>query len=498
MREYLGTEKPVAALVLSLPQDSFIRSYVELVTSFSDTHIAHHLVGALSVMSQLVPPYIGFPFGGTPIRANFFGLLVGSSGSRKTVAVSLAKRVLERAGLSTAAQPASREAFIDSLKERQKTLVAYTEFGDFLATSAAASYLAPMRTALNDAADCSPLTREKVSYRKDGTEKKDIRGHQNPRVSLLAATAPNFLNDHTTETDWAGGFFARFFITDYEREYDDMALPEDGGRRLDDCARYVQLANFAWNGHPGAHVFGQCGGFTPDARERYVAWVKAHDQPLTSSAAIAAAANRYGPHAIKIALLLAWDAQAPRVPWSWNRDANVEVPYMDFRGVPHQPYVCCGHLPLAGDSFCTYCNAPTPWLVRCCDVDLALRIIELVHCESFRTVSQSLASTREERLVVSVQRALSAADQARKALTVGELSAELRRGPNEIDQALYTLRIRKVANVQQRADVTDREWFLTRGILKNVIEMEQRRIEMLAREDEKKLFVLTKKPDDTF
>lgn len=447
--EYGPSERKVLEILALLPTDSFVRNYVSTVAGFSDTHVGHHLAGALAVLSQLVPMDVHFPFGANPIYANVFGLLVGSSGSRKTVAVKVANATLHAAGVPTCGPtPASREAFIDSLTEHPKRILTYTEFGDFLATSSNGSYLAPLRTAMNDAADCAPLLRERVRRRRASADEGDEGGEtgaMNPRVTVLGAVAQPFLDAHTDSNDWGGGFFARFFTTAFERERL-IPLPEDGSGAIEQIGRWVGEHYTAWCGAE-APVFGRCAGFTPEAREAYTTWAHKMDVPAAASVAVGAATNRLGPLAVKLATLLAWENMAPR---------NGE-----FRGIAYVPV--------------TSPETPAPWLVDTMSLAVAMKLVEEIHYKSVLSVAGGLAPTREERAVVAVTRSLDFADKLGKGLTVGELSADLRFSPKQVQDALATMKVRGHVRERQRFDQAAMEFVLIGGRVATVISLDAAR-----------------------
>lgn len=470
-QQYGPTEQHVLNIVSQLPPDSFVRNYVNVVSQFSDTHVAHHVLGAISVMAQLVPNHIGFPFGANPIHANIFGMLVGSSGSRKTVAVSTARKLLKQTHAEIVAeQPASREALYQEVSDCAKKFIAYTEFGDFLAASRGNSYLTPLRTAYNDAADCSPLHRVRVRRRnRDGNvEDGDGLGCESPRVSVLGAVAGPFLDAHTEASDWGGGFFARFLTSCYERERF-IALPEDGeGKIAYGVIPFLKSHYENWCMIPpfGERLyFGRCGGFAPDARADYVRWARALDRPANSTIAVSAATNRLATMAIKLALVLAWDCMAPRFPWR-----GIENERIEHRGIPF------GVSPAVEQE---------PWYIPNDIFHVAAQIVQDLHYRSVCEVVKGLADTPQERLLVAIRRTLEYADQnfwkyrdepgfdgLTGPLTLGQLSKELRRDQRDISNAIITLKTRGDIGTRESAGGGGQRFYLIGGAVDRMVSIE--------------------------
>src|SRR3972149_4285926 len=85
------TEKQVLD---ALPRAGFLRAYVSWAGQGLESNLAFHVPAALSLLSQPVPPPLGFP-GKPAMRANLFSLVVGpSSSSAKTRTIQAAEEVL--------------------------------------------------------------------------------------------------------------------------------------------------------------------------------------------------------------------------------------------------------------------------------------------------------------------------------------------------------------------------------------------------------------------
>jgi len=298
----------------SLPSHGFLRAFVEYASERTDAHIAYHVAGGLSLLAQCVPIQYEMPYA-SPIRGNLFAMVVGgSSKSRKTSSISIAARVL-RDALPSALQetPGSSEGLIESVRREPKQLILYPEFGEFL-SKAEEGYFQAMKTALTSAWDCMPMGR--------ATVKSSLGEIQNPRLSVLAAVATDLLERHTEESDWTGGFIARFLTFYGEPERTFITPPIDDAMKRMRLAEWLRgLADLSLTLSDGsvAHAPGVCTGLSPAAERLWHEWAvgemeKCRDAGTRVQASIARATS----HAAKIAILLAWDIGRARSGLQWQ------------------------------------------------------------------------------------------------------------------------------------------------------------------------------------
>lgn len=309
------TEKQVVAAV---PSHGFLREYVRFAAKSCDCHAAYHLLGGLTLLSMTIPQEFFFPYGAGETRSNFYGLAVGeSSRSRKTAAVQLAERMLQKVAPDCVMpRPGSPQVLIDSIVERPQQTVFYPEFGAFLSATES-GYLRPLRTDYTELYDCTPLARDTVDKRR-----RNKRATQdNPRLSMLAAVAPGFLEGHTLAHDWTEGFLARFLTMYAERERE-KDLPPYLPKSFEALVRMLEEYRDTWLGLDSPPL--PCQGFSDDAVALWRAWSKRSERAVEGSPwLVRAAVSRAQGHARKIAPLIEWDLGAPRTgrPWSVSAEA---------------------------------------------------------------------------------------------------------------------------------------------------------------------------------
>lgn len=123
-----------------------------------------------------------------------------------------------------------------------------------------------------------------------------------PRLSLLAGCAPNYLSRHSESVDWTDGFFARFFCIDAERErFFDNPLddPEARARSIAKLASLKEEAESIGDSN-------ECRGFDDAAADMWGKWAQSIEKNR-QKARFPAMVIRATAFAQKIAVLLACD-----------------------------------------------------------------------------------------------------------------------------------------------------------------------------------------------
>lgn len=296
----------------AVPKSGFLRQYFDYARQCTDANAAFHIVGGLLVLAQAIPEGIGFPFGDAPLFGNLFGLVVGTSTeSRKSVAVKIAQRLLQTAGVGYVAEaPGSHEGLSDSVRENPKQVIIYDEFGAFLSQTER-GYAVPLKTLFTALYDNSEIGR--ALSENSSKKRKRLGPIKNPRVSLLGGSTLDFLERHTEPQDWTGGFLARFFTiyADRERMFE-LPPPRVPGREalVERLQRLVML-----NENSAAGV---CQGLADGIVPLWKDWYRAMEARLAASVReTRAAVARSSTMCLKIAMLLAWDGGRPQSNDEW-------------------------------------------------------------------------------------------------------------------------------------------------------------------------------------
>ena len=289
----------------ALPSHGFLRAYVEYASRCTDANAAYHVAGALACLSQCVPDDYAVPYT-SPVHAPMYIMVVGgSSKSRKTASISIAQRLIRDAIPDALAEvPGSVEGLYEGLREKNRQIIIYGEWGEFLA-KAEEGYLMALKTAYTSVWDGLPAGRALAKQRKGPIEK--------PRLSMLCGVATDLLERHTEQADWTGGFLARFatFFAEPEREFATPPI-DDYDNRLRMTQWLADLAN-------PMHRTGRSLWLDDQAQAMWADWYDGL-RPLieTSSRKAAAACSRASSIAAKITLLLAWDIGEARSGGPWR------------------------------------------------------------------------------------------------------------------------------------------------------------------------------------
>lgn len=287
----------------ALPSTGFARAYVAFATGRSDAPSAFHLPVALNLLASALPAEAGIPWAPDPMRGNIWSLLIGPSGDRKTGAITIGKNVLREADADQIADeiPGSVEALGQMLHDSAKRLVVYPEFGAFLAQTVR-GYAKPLREKYTELYDGQPST---VVFRK---QRLTV---ERPRLSLLCACTPAYLEAYTAPADWEGGFLSRFLVITARRERSISRPRVDPEQYARTAAHLRQL--FSKSGD-----LGECNGFDDAAGELWDEWYATLDR-FPAGERLHGAVQRAQNVALKAALLYAYDTGAARPgrgrPW---------------------------------------------------------------------------------------------------------------------------------------------------------------------------------------
>lgn len=372
----------------ALPSSGFARAYVDFARDRSDAPAAYHLPVALNLLAAALPVEAGVPWAPDPMRGNIWGLLVGPSGDRKTVAITIGSNVLREADASQLPDelPGSVEALGQMLHDNAKRLIIYREFGAFLSQTIR-GYAKPLREKYTELYDGQPST---VVFRKQRIQ------IENPRVSLLCASTPAYLEAYTTPADWEGGFLARFLVIAARRERS-ISRPKINHEQ------YARMATHLRTLCTQSVDVGECQGFDDAAAALWDDWFHTLDS-FPSGERLHGAVARAQNIALKTALLYAFDTGAAR----------------EGRGRPW-------YLPVD-------CLEPAIFLAE-------------IHLRSIRAVNDHIAESDDMRDRQSVLRALQAPQAG--ALTLGEILSRARLLPRKAKEVLESLVEEQVAIVRK-------------------------------------------------
>lgn len=323
------TEGKVREILALLPEASFARRYCAHMEKRTEAHLGYQLAAALSLLTQTAPSQLAISRG-ADLFANELFLLVGASGrARKSTVVAGARRILSDgdygvAGMDSKAVAhsdiASVEGMQDFVYEQPRSMLAMEEFGDFLQKTSSPVHAAK-RTMFNNLFDCTPMGRIRVQ----GKQKARTEKAKNPRITAIAGCAPRYLMEYTRPLDWTGGFMSRWFMV-YGTDERKLEPPTPNRSEIQMLVKLLDVKN---RSRVTPSLFS--GGNTPMADEVWQTWtgkIRSVIDGLANEHA-RAALQRAETHALKVALLLAWDLGEAYLD-NWRLTARALVPAIKF------------------------------------------------------------------------------------------------------------------------------------------------------------------------
>lgn len=97
----------------------FLDEYISFVSEFTETKNLAHVWSILTVVSAMIGRTRSVPFGAEHIYSNFYTMIVGDPGTRKSTAIKFAKKLCEEAGYGEFAfESGSKESYFSSLAKK--------------------------------------------------------------------------------------------------------------------------------------------------------------------------------------------------------------------------------------------------------------------------------------------------------------------------------------------------------------------------------------------
>lgn len=205
-----------------LPDNGFIRDYMDYMSSVTDAPMIYHLGSVLALLSMSCPycDVKEVTADGDNIQPIILWIaLIGYSGDRKSTAMDQARGLLERFRMTTSEKQStlimdgSTEAWHDHLVKNPNTLIYKDELSQVFDVRGR-GYMAGVTGWLLELYSGNSRTRIVKKRRNEGDEQsKDDEVQktiERPRVSILGGIPPETLTEKATSGDWSSGFLARF------------------------------------------------------------------------------------------------------------------------------------------------------------------------------------------------------------------------------------------------------------------------------------------------
>ena len=193
----------------------FIRSYVDYADIIEAPREAHEVV-AMQMLATVLNPRVHIQLGGLAIPLDLWVLLLSPSGLGRNTLVSLARPILETAGLEgilVNAAWGSKQAFYQNISEHPSGLFVWPEMAYVLQNLADPKF-AGVKEWVTDRYD--NLTKpEDIRYRQTGrkTDTPTIVFSSSPRLNILATSASDWFTTNLSQEDTTGGFVPRWLLS---------------------------------------------------------------------------------------------------------------------------------------------------------------------------------------------------------------------------------------------------------------------------------------------
>jgi hypothetical protein len=218
-----------------VPSYGWIRDYVAYALQCTDAPPMYHVMAATALAINAIAAEHNCVVDGEPIPLHDYFLIIGESGTRKTAAIRRALRLVKRCYMQAQLghriwypEACTPEGIALALEEDPNRLMVLYEWSD-LHASGRASYWQHAPQFWELIFDQQPMQRLKIA--------KSV-SIERPSVTILGASTPSLVKQHTSLHDWQAGKMARYLIG-YQAKPDDkeMTHPIERPDLLEDLHR---------------------------------------------------------------------------------------------------------------------------------------------------------------------------------------------------------------------------------------------------------------------
>ena len=202
--EQLYCQETGADLEFALPEQGFLKDYIDYAKEYTDAPEHYHLFAGLTIIATALGNKVWFRgYGNRKAYPNMWLILLApSSFFRKTTCLNIGKSIIYEVDrkliLPTEFSP---EALASTLQKAPQGLFIWSEFAGFL-SQLERPYMLGTKEFLTDIFDCPEFYERKLKNETITIEK--------PCISIMAASTIEWLNSKLREGDLRGGFLNRF------------------------------------------------------------------------------------------------------------------------------------------------------------------------------------------------------------------------------------------------------------------------------------------------
>jgi hypothetical protein len=203
-----------------VPEYGWIRDYLAYAIQCTDAPPLYHIIAALALVANAIAADHECNVDGELIPLHDFFLVIGESGSRKSAAIKRALRAVHRCYVDSKIdqriwypESCTPEGIITELEADPNRLMVLTEWSD-LQAQGRAGYWQHAPQFFEMVFDRMPIHRLKMQQRVTV---------ERPSLTILGASTPSLVKQHTNMYDWEAGKMARYLVC-YQAKPDAMEM----------------------------------------------------------------------------------------------------------------------------------------------------------------------------------------------------------------------------------------------------------------------------------
>lgn len=222
-----------------IPPYGFIKNYVDYASQCTDAPPGYHAISILGFVANAIAADHDLDVDGEIIPLHNFHLIVGESGNRKSAAIKRAERIVRpRYQLAKFGrriwfpESSTPEGIMEALGEDPNRIMLLSEWSE-LVSQGKAQYWQHTPQFFELLYDRIPVKRLKMR------KPVDI---ERPCMTILGASTPSLVKQHTILGDWEGGKMARYLIYCFNKPADkEMVNAVEHPELIDDLQQKFDL-----------------------------------------------------------------------------------------------------------------------------------------------------------------------------------------------------------------------------------------------------------------
>lgn len=222
-----------------IPPCGFLKNYVDYASQCTDAPPGYHVTSGLGFVTNAIAAEHDLSVDGEIIPLHNYHLIVGESGNRKSAAIKRAERVVrpsyqiaKKSKWIWFPESSTPEGIMEALGEDPNRIMLLSEWTELM-SQGKAQYWQHTPQFFELIYDRIPVKRLKM--------RKPVNVER-PCMTILGASTPSLVKQHTSMNDWEGGKMARYLIYCMNKPADkEMVNAVEHTELLKDIQRHFDL-----------------------------------------------------------------------------------------------------------------------------------------------------------------------------------------------------------------------------------------------------------------